>query len=442
LQLGAALRDARIRSVAGGIRDELDVSAGGCWCRATCRVRANGHGQYNEGAILFINKQRRFSDININSVVLFSDIDNGGRCLDGSPAGFYIQQASTMQSTWVIYLEGGGACADKDSCTERATTSLGSSTHWPDGKWPKAFSLADDPDFAAANHVFVPYCSGDEHSGTNLNTTAESFGLYFQGHLNLARMLERLHSHHGLGDGARMLLTGQSAGGIGAFKNADFVSDKLERLGLSNTTLKAAPNAGWFWPGDPRALPAGVGMPIVFENWTATPLSPTNWSAPTALMVKLWGAFLPPACTSAMASKGLDPTFCNSVHNVYTHTKVPVLTIENQFDSYQLSHSMGVPSDPKSAEQKAQVDAYTAYYGGLMRDSTAQVARKEGDGLFLPSCLTHVVSASATVHGYTYLQHVSDWFFGRGEIPNMLIDPCTSADGAPCGKGCKHAVEE
>ena len=34
------------------------------------------------------------------------------------------------------------------------------------------------------------------------------------------------------------------------------------------------------------------------------------------------------------------------------------------------------------------------------------------------------------------------WFFGRGEIPNMLIDPCTSADGAPCGKGCKDVVEE
>ena len=170
-----------------------------------------------------------------------SDLDNGGRCLDGSPAGFYIQTANTtMTSTWVIFLQGGGACADEVKCTQRAKTKIGSSTHWEDGNRPKAFQLTKDPDFAGANHVFVPYCSGDEHVGTRTNATAETFGFYFQGHLNLGRVLERLRSDHGLGDGARVLLTGQSAGAIGTFKNADFVQDKLGLLGLSNATVKAA----------------------------------------------------------------------------------------------------------------------------------------------------------------------------------------------------------
>ena len=59
-------------------------------------------------------------------------------------------------------------------------------------------------------------------------------------------------------------------------------------------------------------------------------------------MITLWGSYLAPACTSAMASAGLDPISCSSVHNLYEHIKVPVLTIENQFDSFQLSHNMEV----------------------------------------------------------------------------------------------------
>ena len=82
-------------------------------------------------------------------------------------------------------------------------------------------------------------------------------------------------------------------------------------------------------------------MPITFENWTATPLTPTDWS-PLLSALKLWDPFLPPACASAMASAGLDPALFNSVHNLYKHVKVPVLVIENQFDSYQLYQSMGV----------------------------------------------------------------------------------------------------
>ena len=50
----------------------------------------------------------------------------GGRCLDGTMAGYFIHKG-TDPELFVIYLKGGGACYDEGSCTARAKTALGSS---------------------------------------------------------------------------------------------------------------------------------------------------------------------------------------------------------------------------------------------------------------------------------------------------------------------------
>ena len=47
----------------------------------------------------------------------------------------------------------------------------------------------------------------------------------------------------------RPTLTG-SAGGIGAIFNVDYVANRFPR-----STVKGAPNAGWFFPGDPLSPP-------------------------------------------------------------------------------------------------------------------------------------------------------------------------------------------
>jgi hypothetical protein len=61
--------------------------------------------------------------------------NTGGRCLDGSPAGYYFLPGADTK-TWVISLAGGGACYTEDDCKHRALTGLGSSTKWPDTKQP------------------------------------------------------------------------------------------------------------------------------------------------------------------------------------------------------------------------------------------------------------------------------------------------------------------
>merc|ERR1712216_72139 len=77
---------------------------------------------------------------------------------------------------------------------------------------------------------------------------------------------------------------------------------------------------------------------------------------------------------------------------------------------------------------------------------------KPGDGLFLPSCLSHKVNKKSIVQGFNYFQGLGDWFAGRGDVPAILVDDCTMAGpGLPCnptcsnvlsGDGCKDTVLE
>ena len=116
--------------------------------------------------------------------------------------------------------------------------------------------------------MYVPYCTGDTHRGTRTAASSETWGLHFDGHLNFARILEELTANYGLVDGpdVQILLTGGSAGGIGTFSNVDFLASQFQ-----NSVVKAAPNAGYFFPGDPLSPPKGCGRPLSYADWAAGP---------------------------------------------------------------------------------------------------------------------------------------------------------------------------
>ena len=52
------------------------------------------------------------------SLVLYNEsyaISKGARCLDGSPAGYYVKRApaeSPNADKWIVFLEGGGLCVE------------------------------------------------------------------------------------------------------------------------------------------------------------------------------------------------------------------------------------------------------------------------------------------------------------------------------------------
>ena len=44
---------------------------------------------------------------------------------------------------------------------------------------------------------YVPYCTGDTHTGTRTAASPATFGLHFDGHLNFARILDELTANYG-----------------------------------------------------------------------------------------------------------------------------------------------------------------------------------------------------------------------------------------------------
>lgn len=85
-----------------------------------------------------------------------------GKCLDGTPAGYYIR-ANSNESRFVLYFEGGGWCYDLNDCKGRSNTTLGSSKSWPKMMNPwgiMSSSTMQNPYFSGWNAVFFPYCDG------------------------------------------------------------------------------------------------------------------------------------------------------------------------------------------------------------------------------------------------------------------------------------------
>ena len=106
-----------------------------------------------------------------------------GHCMDGSPAAYYYREGKNS-TTWMISLQGGGACYTKETCSARAKGHLGSSKNYaPTMQANRGWMSADpsvNPDFYDANVVYVPYCSSDTHRGQQTNTSAATWGYFFQ----------------------------------------------------------------------------------------------------------------------------------------------------------------------------------------------------------------------------------------------------------------------
>ncbi len=151
--------------------------------------------------------------------VAFDQPGQEAYCMNGTTTGIGINLGTSNRV--LVYLEGGGACFDFITC---------SSVAGQDG-----FDGADLGTFAPSldrygifnrssmtnpmrdwTFVYVPYCTGDVHGGTN----PAGFGGRRQvGYTNMTRYLRRVVPT--FPDAEQVLLTGSSAGGFGALVNYD-----------------------------------------------------------------------------------------------------------------------------------------------------------------------------------------------------------------------------
>ncbi|RKH17252.1 hypothetical protein D7X74_12965 [Corallococcus sp. CA047B] len=148
-------------------------------------------------------------------------------CANGSSTGMAVNLTDRSKRV-LVFLAGGGACWEAAACA------LGAATHITDtmGEAP-VLAEARAPDLAVlfdrenprnpfrdASFVYVPYCTGDLHAGTRIQTY-DWFGpknVEHVGARNLDAYLRRLQPT--FPDADRVWLTGISAGGYGATFNA------------------------------------------------------------------------------------------------------------------------------------------------------------------------------------------------------------------------------
>lgn len=210
-------------------------------------------------------------------------------CADGSTTGIGVN-LSKKSSRVMVYLEGGGACWSELTCYTAKTAAnfeggYGATSFAADKAGALAQSggffdraAADNP-FKDYSFVYVPYCTGDVHAGSNTVT----YGTHTAKHAgfdNISAYLKRIVPTFPAAD--RVYLAGSSAGGFGALLNwwqtqEAFGKVRVDLIDDSGTPMPAAIDA----------LGNGAG-----------PTESKQWNLP---------ATLPPGCTDC--SKGLDALF-------------------------------------------------------------------------------------------------------------------------------------
>jgi hypothetical protein len=188
----------------------------------------------------------------------------GTACDDGTPTGIAVNPSPDASSRALfVYFMGGGACWDAGTCFV-----LNTSTHGPFGRaqWEGMAAQIDRPldrtratnPVRAASYVFIPYCTGDLHGGSNV-ATYDVLGsprpFHHVGHSNVLAALPQVRATWP--DATRVTISGSSAGGFGATLNYDTF-----RRAYPAATVALVDDAGPFLEGS--NIP-----PDQHANWNA-----------------------------------------------------------------------------------------------------------------------------------------------------------------------------
>jgi hypothetical protein len=147
-------------------------------------------------------------------------------CQDGSATGLAVSRGTSEDL--VVFLNGGGACWDYLTCAVLDVASRGPFGHTEfealAARLPGSIldrALAGNP-YREATLVFVPYCTGDVHAGSEVVSYTGAGGTVryrHVGHANVEAFLRRLAATFPAP--RRLVVAGASAGGFGALVNYD-----------------------------------------------------------------------------------------------------------------------------------------------------------------------------------------------------------------------------
>jgi len=171
----------------------------------------------------------------------------GALSRDGSPAGFYYKVSKTGDKNLLVYMVGGGVCVDTFFCNMNPKNKNESLTAenvgagvanvlGPDpepqdptgARWQSGI-FKDDPANPVKdwNMVFIPYVTGDVFFGSKPNGTVPNVeGTHqFVGKSNMIKFISRIVPT--FPDAETVVISGSSAGGIGALLNYTYFADSF-----------------------------------------------------------------------------------------------------------------------------------------------------------------------------------------------------------------------
>ncbi|NDJ76671.1 MAG: hypothetical protein GYB65_10465, partial [Chloroflexi bacterium] len=134
-------------------------------------------------------------------------------CAEGTPYSFFVRYGNS--NNLLIFFQGGGACWNNFTCFTLGTSDVDvqpgdSPAFRPDG----IFDL-DNPEnpFRDYNMVYIPYCTGDVHTGTSLTFYGDDQPIYHMGYTNAQAALA--WTFENFPDPDRVFNSGCSAGSLG-----------------------------------------------------------------------------------------------------------------------------------------------------------------------------------------------------------------------------------
>lgn len=158
-------------------------------------------------------------------------------CNDGSPGGYYYKPAknSIYNSTWVVYLRGGGQCYDKQSCDDRfqSRPDLMSSKYF---KYAISYAGLFDENIAVSPYAYahkaaLAYCTSDGYMG-DVASSDITWGWSFRGQRIVLQFIRELIEKRGMNGNSTVLLAGGSAGARGMMVTIDLLIEKYLPSGM------------------------------------------------------------------------------------------------------------------------------------------------------------------------------------------------------------------
>ena len=187
---------------------------------------------------------------------------SGVVCGNGSQYKFFVNYSNTTDNLVVVF-EPGGACWDYDSCAGRngirgaANPDGINDNHWDKASFISPFLSRFDYTSPSQhwNMVYVPYCTGDVHTGSNVvtytsgTTTDPDLTFHHDGHAAVQTVVSWIDDN--FTHVPKMLSTGCSAGGVGSLVNYRFLRNgvrAIEKGYLINDSGPVFPSSGYSKP--------------------------------------------------------------------------------------------------------------------------------------------------------------------------------------------------